>query len=225
MSNNHIIDVDFEENKYYTLEEVSKITELTDGEILFYYKKLNNFLKIQSIGMYQIFSATDIDNLKKVKSLSDKGMSISEIEKYLKNNQQEVLMNKENEMIDVSFLQFFASILEVQNNKIEQVININTKLVELINEKFSNTPLLEQDPKVIQENIENTINKAIDNKFNNFDNILNEKLDDIDDIIDEKLNDITNAVKEEIRFSYASKEDIEKYKKKRTFKEWFFGKS
>lgn len=220
MSNNHIIDVDFEENKYYTLEEVCKKSGLTDGEIMFYYKKLNNFLKIQSIGMYQIFSDADIDNLKKVKNLADKGMTIAEIQEYLKKNKQEVLLNKEDKMIDVSFLEFFARILdvqnqkfEVQNKKIDEVININKQLVELINTKFADIKLLGSNQHNVNKSVEETVNKALESN-----------LSDFNAIMDEKLNNFNDSIKKEIKFAYANRDDIKNLRKKRTFKDWFLGR-
>lgn len=210
MSNEHVVDVEFEDDKYYTLEDVARITNLTEAKISFYCTKLNNFLNIQSIGMYQIFSATDIDNLNKIKKLeSQKGMSISEIEKYLKANKQEVLLKREDNKIDMSFLDFFAKILEIQNKKIDQMVDINQQLIEALNKNNqSNSKLLETSDK-IQEDLKNTITKTIDDKMNNIDSELSSKMDEL-----------VNNVKEEIRTSYVSREEIESLKRKKSFFGW-----
>lgn len=214
MSNEHVVDVEFEDDKYYTLEDVAKITNLTEAKISFYCTKLNNFLNIQSIGMYQIFSATDIDNLNKIKDLEiQKNMSISEIEKYLKANKQEVLLKKEDNKIDMSFLDFFAKILEIQNKKIDQMVDINQQLIEVLNKnKQSNSKLLENSNK-IQEDMKNTIAKTIDAKMNNIDSELNSKMEQF-----------VGDIKQEIKLSYVSMADIEALKRKKSFFSWLKGK-
>jgi len=209
MSNINIVDVDFEENKYHTLEDVARITNLNEAKISFYCTKLKDFLNIQSIGMYQIFSDVDIDNLNKIKKLeADNNMSIKEIEEYLKKNKQEVLLKKENNQIDVSVLEIFANILKMQNEKIDQIININQQLVEIINKNNLSNQLLIENTSAIKEEIKETINTAIEEKINT-----------LDISLDSKINSITNSIKEEMKpFRYITKEEIESYSKK---KNWF----
>lgn len=205
VKDNNYIDVEFESNdKFYTITDVSKITELEESEIIFYYNKFNDFLKIQAVGMYQIFSDEDIKNLMKLKDLRNKNMSVSDIKKYLKENKNEILLEKPNDKtIDVSFLHFIAKIFEVQNDKIEKVLDVNTELLNVLNNKLNNN--LIADPNNLEE-----VKKEIDKKFD-------ERFDNVDKLLESKLESFTNDVKQEIKFAYAKKEEIEKMTKKRSF--------
>ena len=199
MSSENIIDVEFEADKYYTLDDVVKITGLSEAKITFYCSKLKEFLNIQSIGMYQIFSATDIDNLNRIKDLElQRGMTLAEIKKHLKSGGQEVLSKKEEDKIDVSFLEFFARILEAQDSKIDQMISVNKQLIEVINHNNSSNLKLLENSNSMQEDIKNTVAQTVEDKMNNF----------------------MNEVKEEIKSSYVSKEEIESLKNKRSLFGW-----
>lgn len=204
MSNDNIVDVDFEENKYYTLEDVARITNLNEAKISFYCAKLKDFLNIQSIGMYQIFSDVDIDNLNKIKKLEvEENMTIREISEYLKNNKQEVLLKKDNEKIDMSALQIFAHILEVQNDKIDKMISINQELIEIIKNNTSSNQLLLDSSRTIEK----SVNKSIEEQINSIN--LN---------LDSKMESFVNNIKEELKSAYVTKEEIEQFGRK---KSWF----
>lgn len=204
MSNDNIVDVDFEENKYYTLEDVARITNLNEAKISFYCAKLKDFLNIQSIGMYQIFSDVDIDNLNKIKKLEvEENMTIREISEYLKNNKQEVLLKKDNEKIDMSALQIFAHILEVQNEKIDRVIKSNQELIETIKNNTSSNQLLLDNSTAMKKDISKNIEEQI-NSIN-----LN---------LDSKMESFVNNIKEELKSAYVTKEEIEQFGRK---KSWF----
>lgn len=204
MSNDNIVDVDFEENKYYTLEDVARITNLNEAKISFYCAKLKDFLNIQSIGMYQIFSDVDIDNLNKIKKLEvEENMTIREISEYLKNNKQEVLLKKDNEKIDMSALQIFAHILEVQNEKIDRVIKSNQELIGTIKNNTSSNQLLLDNSTAMKKDISKNIEEQI-NSIN-----LN---------LDSKMESFVNNIKEELKSAYVTKEEIEQFGRK---KSWF----
>lgn len=190
----NIIDVDFEENQYYTLEDVVNITGLSEAKISFYCSKLKDFLNIQSIGMYQVFSSIDIQNLSKIKRLeNEEGLNIGQIKDRLRKGSQEILLKKDNDKIDVSFFQVLEKILKAQDEKIDQMINVNKQLIEVLNNNNqSNIKLLESSTK-IQENIEETISKTIDSK----------------------MEYIVSNLSKEIKSSYVTKEEIERLGKKR----------
>lgn len=194
MEDKNIIDVDFEENQYYTLEDVVNITGLSEAKISFYCSKLKDFLNIQSIGMYQVFSSIDIQNLSKIKRLeNEEGLNIGQIKDRLRKGSQEILLKKDNDKIDVSFFQVLEKILKAQDEKIDQMISVNKQLIEVLNNNNqSNIKLLEDSTK-IQENIEQTISKAIDSK----------------------MEYIVSNLSKEIRSSYVTKEEIERLGKKR----------
>lgn len=196
MEDKNIIDVDFEENQYYTLEDVVNITGLSEAKISFYCSKLKDFLNIQSIGMYQVFSSIDIQNLSKIKRLeNEEGLNIGQIKDRLRKGSQEILLKKDNDKIDISFFQVLEKILKAQDDKIDQVININKQLIEALNNNNqSNLKLLENSTK-IQENIEQTIAKTIDCK----------------------MEYIVSSLSKEIKSSYVTKEEIERFNKKRRF--------
>src|SRR3712207_5098217 len=89
----NIIDIDYTEvnsstkEEYLTIDEVSKLLKVEEFKIIYWCNKFNDILKIQSIGMYSIFSHTDIDNLKTIKYLDlDKKMNTRQIRDYIVNN-------------------------------------------------------------------------------------------------------------------------------------------
>lgn len=138
--NDNPIDVSYKDvnKKYYTIDEVSNILKIDQSKIVFYFEKLNDFLNITSVGMYQLFDDNDIQNLEIVKNLDkEKRMNMKEIREYLDKNKPEVLLKKEsNNKLDQSVLnifQTFASALMEQNTKIDIMHKNNLHLVESIN--------------------------------------------------------------------------------------------
>jgi DNA-binding transcriptional MerR regulator len=150
--NDKSIDVHFEDinKKYYTIDEVANILNIEQSTIAYYFEKLNDFLNITSVGMYQLFDNTDIENLKKIKDLEQvNNMSMNEIRKFLTQNKQEVLLRKEsNNKVDQSVLnifQTFANAMIEQNNKIEKMYNTNVQLTETINIISNNQKDIKQE--------------------------------------------------------------------------------
>lgn len=135
------IEVNFEDldNKYYTLDEVSNILDLDQSKIIFYYEKLNDFLDISSIGVYQLFTTKDIENLKRIKHLDiDMNMSMGEIKKYLKTSQQEILVTKDstsNQLDKNLVFNTFNSLIQTiseQNNKLQSIEQSQCELMNLV---------------------------------------------------------------------------------------------
>lgn len=86
-------------DKVYALDEMAKILEIEQSDIMFYHHKLNDFLNISCIGTFQLYSREDVENLRRIKHLHvDLKMNMQDIKQYLKINRQEVLLNKSQEL-------------------------------------------------------------------------------------------------------------------------------
>lgn len=236
------IDVNFEDinKKYYTIEEVSKILNIDQSTVAFYFEKLNDFLNITSVGMYQLFDDIDIKNLKIIKDLErNQNMSMKEIRNHLLKNKQEVMLEKEsNTQIDKSVLnifQQFANALIEQNMKIDKMHKTNTQLVEALK-------ILSQNQESIQKELQlqKEINRELLEKYESdkeeqsvrFDSIkndiaitkeINQKLDEQKNNIEISFKDMSEKVisenKKELKslkedIKYINQEELEKYKEK-----------
>lgn len=197
MSDNPI-DVSYKDinKKYYTIDEVSNILQVDQSKIVFYFEKLNDFLNIASVGMYQLFDDKDIENLKIIHKLEEeKHMSLKEIRIYLNSNKQEIIIKKEpNNKIDQSVLnifQTFANALMDQNSKIDTLYNTNIQLVE------SMKNLSEHQVKIENELIEQR-NLNQEQSKEHIENIA-------------KLSTQLNEVKEELAITKEINEKIEKH--------------
>lgn len=129
------IDVNYEElDKIYTIDEVAKAINVDQSRISFYYEKLNDFLKIQSVGAFQLFNETDIDNLRRIKHLDeDLDMNMTEIRKYLNINKQDILIERKVEnTISVdnfgTLLGNLFSTINTQNHQINTIVNVISEL-------------------------------------------------------------------------------------------------
>lgn len=161
------IDVSYEElNKIYTIDEVSNILGIEQSSILFYYEKLNDFLKIASVGAFQLFNEIDIDNLSRVKHLDkDLNMSMNEIRKYLKINEQEILIERkvENKVNIDSVGQLLNGLFNTINNQNQQINSI----VQLMSATNNNIQQMATKQDAMQEQMEsmskelNSINKEL----------------------------------------------------------------
>lgn len=161
----NVIDVDYHniEKKYYTLDEIAKILNIDESLIVFYHARLNEFLKIQSIGMYQIFDDKDIENIRKIKELNvDKKMSVSEIKSYLKDTSKQLIVKKEN-TIDVSMLDFFAKIIKEQDSKMElllTLLNENQKM--MVNQNLQIGNLGNDIAQIVEDKVDMVVSQRID---------------------------------------------------------------
>jgi DNA-binding transcriptional MerR regulator len=151
---------DIDDKKYYTIEEVSSLVGIDQSKIEYYYNKLNKFLEITSVGMFQVFTKEDVENLKRIKRLDiDKNMSMDDIKHHLETHRQEIIIKQEDK-IDVSFLDFLAQVMNNQNNKIDNVIQQNEKLVNIIEKIAENQDKLIENQKAMNDKM-NSIEKEI----------------------------------------------------------------
>jgi DNA-binding transcriptional MerR regulator len=189
-----MIDVHYEDinKKYYTIDEVANILKIEQSSIFFYFEKLNDFLNIKSVGIYQLFDDTDVKNLKRIRDLEiNQNMSIKEIKKYLSQNKQEILLEKEsNTQVDKSVLnifQQFANALMEQNRKIDEVNKTNVKLIDIIDNLSINQEKLQLELREQKE-----LNQRQLDEYNKNNKELNEQLDstknEIATDIESKLN-------------------------------------
>jgi len=179
--NDKPIDVHYEDvnKKYYTIDEVSNVLEIDQSKIIFYFEKLNDFLNITSVGMYQLFDNTDIKNLQIIRDLElDKRMTIKDIKEYLSLTKQEILLKKEsNNAVDKSILnvfQNFANALMEQNTKIDMMYKNNIHIVKSINILTKSQQQIEKD---LQE--QRVINKTQAEQFNSCNKQLSQQLSDV----------------------------------------------
>lgn len=148
------------EKKYYTIQEVSQLANIEQERIEYYYMKLNDILDITSVGMYQVYTKEDVENIKVIRKLDlDKNMSMDDIKHHLETHRQEIIIKQEDK-IDVSFLDFLAQVMNNQNNKIDNVIQQNQKLVNIIEKIAENQDKLIENQKVINDKM-NSIEKEI----------------------------------------------------------------
>lgn len=192
------IDISFEDiNKnYYTIDQVSKILDLDQSNIIFYFEKLNDFLDIKSIGMYQLFDDMDIKNLEIIKNLDiNKNMSIKQIKEYLKNNRQEIILQKEENnklaMSPIDIFSTFVNILNEQNTKINLIYEENKQLVNKINDLNKNQEYIIQQLEE-QEKINEQLLSRDEREI-----AITKKMSEIDD----NLRNLMNSTKREFEES------------------------
>lgn len=211
MDGENIIDVEIEE-KLYSVEEVSEITGITPAKITFYSKKLGDILRINEVGTYQVFDNIDISNITKVKSLDEKGMSISEIREHLINNKHEILLENKVERTEKDFLDFFVGIVHKQNQKIDEVIKSNDEvvqsnknLVDIIAKLIDNQSLLPQpnNEDIVKEISDNIALKLSDVKID-IEKNLKENIEEHN----REMKDDVKYIRERLHAAYVTEQEI-----------------
>lgn len=216
----NIIDVNIE-NKFYTIEEVAEITGIDAFKISFYSEKLGDILKINKVGMYQVFDNIDVSNINRIKSLEEEGRSISQIRDYLINSKNEVLLERKVEPTEKDFLDFFVEIIHRQNLKIDEVIKANNDMVEVFKKLIDTQVLL----PVSNEEILKEVGVTIDSKLENLKNEINQSLKENIEEQNKEMKDDLKYVKERLHFAYVTEKEIEENKKQpfNRLKKWFTG--
>ena len=216
----NIIDVNIE-NKLYTIEEVAEITGIDAFKISFYSEKLGDILKINKVGMYQVFDNIDVSNINRIKSLEEEGKSISQIRDYLINSKNEVLLERKVEPTEKDFLDFFVEIIHRQNLKIDEVIKANNDMVEVFKKLIDTQVLL----PVSNEEILKEVGVTIDSKLENLKNEINQSLKENIEEQNKEMKDDLKYVKERLHFAYVTEKEIEENKKQpfNRLKKWFTG--
>lgn len=216
----NIIDVNIE-NKFYTIEEVAEITDIDAFKISFYSEKLGDILKINKVGMYQVFDNIDVSNINRIKSLEEEGKSISQIRDYLINSKNEVLLERKVEPTEKDFLDFFVEIIHRQNLKIDEVIKANNDMVEVFKKIIDTQVLLPAS----NEEILKEVGATIDSKLENLKNEINQSLKENIEEQNKEMKDDLKYVKERLHFAYVTEKEIEENKKQpfNRLKKWFTG--
>ena len=216
----NIIDVNIE-NKFYTIEEVAEITDIDAFKISFYSEKLGDILKINKVGMYQVFDNIDVSNINRIKSLEEEGKSISQIRDYLINSKNEVLLERKVEPTEKDFLDFFVEIIHRQNLKIDEVIKANNDMVEVFKKLIDTQVLLPAS----NEEILKEVGATIDSKLENLKNEINQSLKENIEEQNKEMKDDLKYVKERLHFAYVTEKEIAENKKQpfNRLKKWFTG--
>lgn len=242
------IDVSYKDinKKYYTIDEVSNILEIDQSKIIFYFEKLNDYLNITSVGMYQLFDDQDIQNLKTIKDLEIKNnLTVREIRDFLQNNKQEIILEKEsNNKLDQSVLnifQQFANAMIEQNLKINEIQKTNIELVNMISDLSKNQEMLQKElqeqkelnQKQLDEYNENNkeLNRQLDSAKNEIATDIGSKLNQyqkqMNNNFDGMSNKIINENKKELEelkkdIKYISHEEIKKLSEEKNQYQGFF---
>lgn len=216
----NIIDVNIE-NKFYTIEEVAEITGIDAFKISFYSEKLGDILKINKVGMYQVFDNIDVSNINRIKSLEEGGRSISQIRDYLINSENEILSERQVEPTEKDFLDFFVEIIHRQNLKIDEVIKSNNEMVETFKRLIDNQVLLPTSNEEILKEVGITVDAKLDNLKNEIEQSFKENIEEQN----REMKDDLKYVKERLHFAYITEIEMEENKKHsfNRLRKWFTG--
>lgn len=216
----NIIDVNIE-NKFYTIEEVAEITGIDAFKISFYSEKLGDILKINKVGMYQVFDNIDVSNINRIKSLEEGGRSISQIRDYLINSENEILLERQVEPTEKDFLDFFVEIIHRQNLKIDEVIKSNNEMVETFKRLIDSQVLLPTSNEEILKEVGITVDVKLDNLKNEIEQSFKENIEEQN----REMKDDLKYVKERLHFAYITEIEMEENKKHpfNRLRKWFTG--
>lgn len=216
----NIIDVNIE-NKFYTIEEVAEITGIDAFKISFYSEKLGDILKINKVGMYQVFDNIDVSNINRIKSLEEGGRSISQIRDYLINSENEILLERQVEPTEKDFLDFFVEIIHRQNLKIDEVIKSNNEMVETFKRLIDSQVLLPTSNEEILKEVGITVDAKLDNLKNEIEQSFKENIEEQN----REMKDDLKYVKERLHFAYITEIEMEDNKKHpfNRLRKWFTG--
>lgn len=216
----NIIDVNIE-NKFYTIEEVAEITGIDAFKISFYSEKLGDILKINKVGMYQVFDSIDVSNINRIKSLEEGGRSISQIRDYLINSENEILLERQVEPTEKDFLDFFVEIIHRQNLKIDEVIKSNNEMVETFKRLIDTQVLLPTLNEEILKEVGVTVDAKLDNLKNEIEQSFKENIEEQN----REMKDDLKYVKERLHFAYITEIEMEENKKHpfNRLRKWFTG--
>lgn len=214
----NIIDVNIE-NKFYTIEEVAEITGIDAFKISFYSEKLGDILKINKVGMYQVFDSIDVSNINRIKSLEEGGRSISQIRDYLINSENEILLERQVEPTEKDFLDFFVEIIHRQNLKIDEVIKSNNEMVETFKRLIDSQVLLPTSNEEILKEVGITVDAKLDNLKNEIEQSFKENIEEQN----REMKDDLKYVKERLHFAYITEIEMEENKKHpfNRLRKWF----
>lgn len=212
MRDESIIDVELEE-RLYSIEEVSDITDIDAAKISFYSTKLGDILKINKVGMYQVFDNIDINNINKVKDLEQKGKTISEIRSYLINNKHEILLEKKVERTEKDFLDFFMEIIQKQNGKIDEVIKSNNEMMQVFKKLIDTQMLLPHSNDDILKEVGVTIDSKLDILKSEIDKSLKDNIEEQN----KEMKEDVKYIKERLHTAYVTEQEI----KNASYKEGF----
>lgn len=190
-----IVDVEYTEvNKqslenYYTIDYVAKQLNVDESKIVFWCNKFNDLLNIQTISMYHVFNNIDVENLKTIKRKNiDEGLSIKEIKEYLNKNNDAIIIPKRNNN-EISLINIFSEIINLQNKKLDKIIDNQNKILEIGNEIQSN----------ITSKVDEKISEVVTDKLDEQSQILESKIQHITDENEKQFTDKWLKIEEEYK--------------------------
>lgn len=115
---------------YYTINEIAVDLQVEETDILFWINKLNDILKINSTGMFQLFTKTDFENIKEIKQLIvNENKSIADVKEYFSQDKNLVVI-KEKSQHEIELINVFNTIFQLQNKEIVEIKNTNKQILE-----------------------------------------------------------------------------------------------
>lgn len=215
-----VIDVDFTEiddRDFFSIDEAAKKIGVDVNRIIFYCNKFEDILKINSIGQFKIFNKDDIRNLKTIKELNiDQNMSISETRKYLSQHTTAIVVRKDTEL-DMSIFNFFSNIINTQNEKIDKMLEFQTKQMKFITQVYNEIAIDSNEKSKV-------LNKLLDGQTtqrHQIEKMQSDIIATVDDVVSEKLDNLSNSLTDfksqlderELDYHRKNLEEIDKLRK------------
>lgn len=213
----NIVDVNYthipneQSNKnYYTINQISKELQVSETDILFWINKLNDILQINSTGMFQLFTKTDFENIKKIKQLIlIENKTIEEVKEYF-NQDNNLIVIKQKSQSELEIVTIFNSLFQLQNKELAEIKDSNKQILEY-NQKITKI-LIQFITQYTTNNInQEIISNKIDELIKNQAKLKKEITLTVEGIMDEKLNE--SHKKYECKVNELEKRQTEKFAK------------
>lgn len=183
---------------YYSTGQVANLLDVPESTVRYYSTVFDEILNIEISNKRRRYKDEDIEKLRFIKSLIDKGMTLKQVKEYCEKvdfNDGKVVV-RENNPLGIQALA--KALLDEQHKQIE----------------LMKVDILKELKLFIQE--QNNIQKI------NLEEITKNVCIAIDDSVNEKLDNTIKELKDTFQMSYVSREEIEHiYKKKNWFSKFF----
>ncbi len=190
--NNKVLIQDNEKNDIlsYSLTQVAALLGETESSILYYTNIFDDLLKIPITNKELTYSNNDIDKLKFLMKLKDKGLSIKEIQSYCTeltfDNMDEIHFKKKTDTLSID--DFIDLLIEKQNFQYSNMVNDIKGYIDSMKES-------------IMEDVSKKIDEELSSIRNDFKNIIDASINDIkaeldskDELLDTHLNNISSNI-------------------------------
>lgn len=157
MPNDNIIDVDFiengkEEQKMFTIKQVSELLNETTKTINYWVVKLDDILVVQMVGRERIFTENDVENLRHIQHMVNiEKMDTDQIKLELNKPHTSLIIKQDKPKINKAMIETIANVLSYQIiDKIQQLNKENMNEITTITRELCTT---------IEENTKDELNK------------------------------------------------------------------